>query len=195
MSDVDALTVLVRVVGLVATLLGTAAAVPGAVWRLRDKTAANLRALQARLSPRAPDRHVTLADLGAAVETSATGAITMAQSSTFMQRVAALEQRVTEIEGSVREVSDNLQVEIEARKDADTRLSGQIEGLRSALRDLEKVSTEVDARALPLVVLGIVLTGIGDWLASVTWLGVASIVLGAMASVYALIILARHRPS
>ena len=45
---------------------------------------------------------------------------------------------------------------------ADTRLAGDIEGLRTALYDLEKVSTEIDARALPLVVLGIVLTGIGD---------------------------------
>ena len=174
-------------------LLGAAAAVPGAVWRLKDRAAAGLRAVQARLSRHPIDvRNVTgHAHLGVAVTASATGTVTP---NTLEGRIDALEQRATQIEGSVREVGHDLRLETEARKDAEVRLASQIDLLKTAIRDLEKVSTEIDANALPIVVIGIVLTSIGDWIACNTGVAVASIAVGVGSSIIAVSILVRSRP-
>ena len=133
--------------------------------------------------------------VGVAATVSATGVVGMIQTSTLMARVAALEQRVTEAERSAREVKDSLQVEVEARKDADNRrLEGQIAGLRAAIRDLERATTEIDANALPIVVLGIVLTTIGDWIALNAWWAVVMIIVAVVSSLVAAALLLSHRP-
>jgi hypothetical protein len=44
-----------------------------------------------------------------------------------------------------------------------------------------------------VVAVGIVITGIGDWLASNSWSAAVSIALGVGSSIYALIILERSR--
>jgi septation ring formation regulator EzrA len=185
--DSSALEDLVRVVGLVTALLGAAAAVPGGVWRLKDRAAAGVKAVQARLTRHPVDVRNVTAHLAVAVTTSAAGRVTV-RAETMQARIAELEQRVTEIQGSVREIKDDLRAEIEGRKDADTRLAGEIEELRTALHDLEKLGTEIDAHALPVVVIGILLTSIGDWIASYPWMAGIAIIIGAVASVYALTI-------
>jgi hypothetical protein len=99
------------------------------------------------------------------------------------------------LQGEVGKVEDKLRVEIETRNDADARLADQKRGLETDLRDLEKASTEIDANALPVVVIGIVLTSIGDWIACNAWVAVGSIVLGGVSSVYALVLLKRATPA
>jgi hypothetical protein len=190
--DADTLEVLVRGVGLVTAMLGAAAAVPGAVWRLKDKTAAKIKAIQTRLWRHPIDvRNQTgHAYLGVHATATAKGIVA---ASGLDARIAALEQQVRELEGSVREVKGNLQVEIETRKDADTRLANQIGLLRTAIHDLEKVSTEIDANAFLIVVFGIVLTSISDWLASNFWVAVISVAVGVGSWVFAVLILERSR--
>lgn len=106
------------------------------------------------------------------------------------ERIEALHQHITEVEGRLNEVSQQLSQETSKRERAlaelEAGLSAETAKLRRLLEEQEHRAARVDARGLPVIALGIVLSGIPDQLASIPYgIGWVAPVLGIAAAVAA----------
>lgn len=106
------------------------------------------------------------------------------------ERIEALHQHITEVEGQLIEVSQQLSQETSKRERAlaelEAGLRAETAELRRLLEEQEHRAARVDARGLPVIALGIVLSGIPDQLASIPYgIGWVAPVLGIAAAVAA----------
>lgn len=106
------------------------------------------------------------------------------------ERIEALHQHITEVEGQLIEVSQQLSQETSKRERAlaelEAGLSAKTAELCRLLEEQEHRAARVDARGLPVIALGIVLSGIPDQLASIPYgIGWVAPVLGIAAAVAA----------
>jgi hypothetical protein len=107
-----------------------------------------------------------------------TGATTEEKVEHLRKQIAQLDRRTTEqhaaLVESVRQVSVRLDMFAE-------RVAGEAEELRVKLAEADRRKAETDARALPLVGLGVILSGIPQEIAALpTWL-LAPVLVGALA--------------
>jgi hypothetical protein len=95
-------------------------------------------------------------------------------------RVERLERRMGEVNERVTMLDEKVQAEAtERRKAIDAlieRFSEDVQSVRDKLAAREQDALRVDATALPVIGLGIVLSGIPDFLAASTGLGVAAFI-------------------
>lgn len=106
------------------------------------------------------------------------------------ERIEALHQHMTEVEGQLNEVSQQLSQETSKRERAlaelEAGLRAETAELCRLLEEQEHRAARVDARGLPVIALGIVLSGIPDQLASIPYgIGWVAPVLGIAAAVAA----------
>ncbi len=104
------------------------------------------------------------------------------------ERIEALHQYITELEGRLNEVTHKLREETASREQVVTDLNRTLEEKTTELRRLveekERESAQIDARALPVVSFGILLSGIPEELASLSFgLGWIFLIVGVVAAV------------
>ena len=132
-----------------------------------------------------------------AMTIDAAGVVVRGVAGTIEERVAALERRLDHSERQLDEVRESLRVETAERKAEHAQLAEtlktEVRRLEAAVRELEQASIKINARALPVVLWGILLTTVGDWLAVVWWLGWTCAAVGAALSVWAALSLWRYR--
>jgi len=113
------------------------------------------------------------------------------------ERIEARRQHITEIEGRLNEVTGQLREETASRKQAVAELKRTLEEKTAELRRLgeekERKSAQIDARALPAVGFGILLSGIPEELASIPFgLGWIFPIVGAGFALAGIVHLGRH---
>lgn len=213
MNDPGLLSDVNRWVGVVIALVGSVVVAPGGTgllrrsatdWMRRRKH--QLRGLLTRFLPFLR-RDVTIHAAGATGVTSASGGATAIVSGRAWQpgasvdeRIEALRQHITEVEGRLNEVTRTLREETESRERAVAELKRTLEEetveLRRLLEKRERESARIDARGLPVVGFGILLSGVPDKLASIPFgLGWIFPVLGVGAAATATVHAWRHRTS
>lgn len=106
------------------------------------------------------------------------------------ERIEALHQHITEVEGRLNEVSQQLRQETSERgrvvAELEATLKAEMAELRRLLKEQERQSARIDARGLPIIALGIVLSGIPDEFASIPYgIGWLAPVLGSAAAMAA----------
>jgi hypothetical protein len=84
-------------------------------------------------------------------------------------RIEALRNHLTEVEGQLSEVKKQLRNETAARKQAinelGLRIRADVQEIKESIDRREKHAARIDARGLPLIAAGIVLSGVPDDLA------------------------------
>jgi hypothetical protein len=113
------------------------------------------------------------------------------------ERIEALRQHITEIEGRLNEVTRKLRDETASRERVVAELKRTLEEKTAELHRLgeekERESAQIDARALPAVGFGILLSGIPEELASIPFgLGWIFPILGAGFAVAGIVHLGRR---
>jgi hypothetical protein len=85
------------------------------------------------------------------------------------ERIEALRKHLTEVEGRLSEVRKQLRDESAARKQAveelEQRIRADIREIKESIDRREKHAARIDARGLPLIAAGVVLSGVPDDLA------------------------------
>jgi hypothetical protein len=179
------------VVALVASFLAAPAATRHLVGRIRTlirraavATAAQARRLRDRLRGHATVR-VIPANMGVAVgnvHVTGTGDVTwnVNENDDLPARVSRLEQRVLELHDMAKKaeqgIAKNAAESREAVARVEQRITDDVAAVYQRLADQEQEELRVDASALPVIGVGIVLSGVPDALATWTWLGALSIV-------------------
>jgi hypothetical protein len=86
------------------------------------------------------------------------------------ERIEALRQHIAEVEGRLNEITSKLNAEREARERAVAELKQTLKEETAALcrqlEERERDSARIDARGLPVIGLGVLLSGVPDELAS-----------------------------
>ncbi len=113
------------------------------------------------------------------------------------ERIEALRQHITEVEGRVNEVTRKVREETASREQVAADLKRTLKEKTVELRRLgeekERESAQIDARALPVVGFGILLSGIPDEIASIPFgLGWVFPILGAGAAVTGIVYVVGH---
>jgi hypothetical protein len=87
------------------------------------------------------------------------------------ERIEVLRQHITELEGRLNEVTGKLREETASREQVVTELKRTLEEktaeLHRLVQEKERENAQIDARGLPIVGSGILLSGIPDVLASI----------------------------
>lgn len=114
-------------------------------------------------------------------------------------RIEALRQRITETESRLDELTKDVSRESAERKaaiaDVERKLHAEIRKLNETLEKQERDATVLDARGLPSVAIGIVLSGVPEDLARIPWhIGWILPVIGAAAAILAIVSAVRSRP-
>ncbi len=214
MNDLGLLSDLNRWVGVVIALVGSFVVAPsGAVllWRsatdwLRQRKH-QLRSQLARFLPFLR-RDVTIhATSAAGAASGALGSLTATGSGRAWhpdepvdERIDALRQHITEVEGRLNEVIRKLREETASREQLGAELTRTLQEKTVELRRLgeekERESAQIDARGLPVVGFGILLSGVPEKLATVPFgLGWMFPILGLGAAATAIAHAWRHRTS
>jgi hypothetical protein len=85
------------------------------------------------------------------------------------ERLEALRQHLIEVEGRLNEVRRQLRDETHAREQSvaelERRIRGELEQLQQSIISRDQQSARIDARGLPVIAAGIVLSGLPDDLA------------------------------
>lgn len=184
---------LVRWTGMASALLALTAAVPGATWRLID----NLSALLRRRRP----THRVVALFPATWNSrlpSITSAFGGRSDATLPERVEKLEREAQRLDGAVRTVATDLRTERAERVADVERLLGHIDATAGELRELllaaQRDADRINASALPVAAVGIVLSTVPEALAHEPVVGVAAYVMGLLACLSAVVQVADARP-
>lgn len=184
MNDLDLLSDLNRWVGVAIAVVGSVVVAPtGTVllwrsatdWMLQRKH--QLCGQLARFLPFLR-RDVTIHATSATGAASAFGSATVTVSARAWhpgapvdERIEALRQHITEVEGQLNEVTRNLREETASRERLAVELKRTLEEKTTELSRLdeekERESAQIDARGLPVIGFGILLSGIPDELASI----------------------------
>jgi predicted RNase H-like nuclease (RuvC/YqgF family) len=86
------------------------------------------------------------------------------------ERIETLRTHITEVEGHLNEVAHKLRQETSSRDEAiaelDRTLKAETAELRRLLEEKDREMARIDARGLPLIGYGIVLSGVPEFLAS-----------------------------
>jgi hypothetical protein len=195
----DPLTVTIQLVGLLTAILGTVATVPDVLWHPRVGMWHRSRVYLRRLFRRRK-QDVTLTGVAlAAASAGATagGLVIRSQGDGLQERVAELERRLEEAQKQLAGLNDKLLEDAAERRAENARLAdalrAEVQRLETLIRELEETTTRINSRAFPVVILGIVLTTIGNLLAYYWWLGVLSVVAGLAASAWAVFAIWRSR--
>jgi hypothetical protein len=185
MCDADVLADLNRYVGVAVAALGAAVIAPGGtshIWRSitgwlrrrRDQLMALLARwlpfLRSRRNVRSVDA-VGVAVAGAA--TASASAWVWSPNAPVDERIELLRQRIDDLSGRISDVRQQLHKETQAAAEALRALEAawraEIGALRQLIEEQEQRSAVIDARGLPVVVIGIALVGIPDELASIPY--------------------------
>jgi hypothetical protein len=123
--------------------------------------------------------------------------VTYSTKGTIEERLARLEQRVQELSITQSKIAVDLQREITDRKEANQELREyvrvEVARLDHTLAEQQRATEEVDARALPVILFGALLSTFPDLLALSPWVGTFAVMIGCgwMVRAYYLIISAR----
>jgi hypothetical protein len=195
----DPLTITIQLVGLLTAILGTVATVPDVLWHPRVGMWPQLQAFVRRLfQRRKPDQAATgVALTPVTVSVTPGGLVIGSRGYKLQERVADLERRLEEAQKQLAGLNDKLREEATERRAEDARLAetfrAEVQRLETLIRELEEMTTRINIRAFPVVILGIVLTTIGNLLAYNWWLGVLGVVAGLAASAWAAVAIWRSR--
>lgn len=89
------------------------------------------------------------------------------------ERIESLHRQITQVEDRLNDVVDRLQQETSGREtaiaDIDRTLKAETAELRRLLVQKDHEMARIDGRGLPLVGVGILLTGVPEFLASFPW--------------------------
>jgi hypothetical protein len=189
----------IRVVGYAAAAMGTCAAVPAASLRLIDHGRGVVRKMAARLLRRRADATVRAVTVGGSVGMSAAGSVSVSHRTggTVDERLARLEQRVQDLGSQQSKTAAELQQETAERRRADAEVRdyvrSEVSRLDQLLADERSTTVEIDARALPVILLGAALGGFPDVLASSPLLGTAAVSLAVGLFFRAWYLVSQHR--
>jgi Tfp pilus assembly protein PilN len=138
-----------------------------------------------------------VASAAASVGVTAGGLVIRRQGDGLQERVAELERRLEEAQQQLARLDHRLLEEVAERRAEDARLAdafrAEVQRLETLIRELDEMTTRINSRAFPVVILGIVLTTIGNLLAHYWWLGVLSVIAGLAASAWAVVAIWKSR--
>jgi hypothetical protein len=178
LSDVN------RWVGVSMALVGAFVVAPSgttelfeSAWRWLEKTGRQALSQLARLLRfRKQDVNVVAPSAGVMSSSNVSATLTAAgrvwnPTAPLDERIAALRQHIVDVEGKVNEASQQLRQETSDRQrdlaKLQETLHTEIAEIRRLIADEERQSVLIDARGLPVLALGILLSGIPDELASI----------------------------
>jgi len=188
-DTVEVTEVVVRIAGLIISVIGAAIVSPSATRHRWDvtRTASRTAFHKALLAVGLRKVHSVSASvhlsgagtLGTAAVTGRAYGTSWSDDATVEQKVARLLERVQYLEGRISLVDAEIRsVRAEQQRalsEARTQLTEELNVVRSRLDKAEAALTEDNSRALPIIVLGIVLSGLAPELGSTPWLGLPSI--------------------
>lgn len=191
-----ALADVIRWIGTITALLALCATVPTATWGLIHGAEARLRKLFGRSKPVTVNLNAATLRLTANVVGTAT--VGIKPDATLPERVAFLERRIKELEEVAQKLTGELRDE-RAERIADVQrltshVDAQVGVLKEQLRRQQHEGDRINARALPVAGLGIVLSGFPTELATSVVLGILSCLLGVGLCIWAVLLLVRTRP-
>lgn len=194
------LALAIKVIGLVVAVLGSCTAVPAATRRLlRRVRSAVVEFVRTKILRRRAIGEVMA--IGPASTADIAGRVTFklsrARGSTVEERIAVLETEVQDLDRRISRVADDLHTETDERKRTTTELARKLEHevarLDEILREQVRATEEVDARALPILLVGLVLSTFSGEFASIWGLAIAAALVGIGTAVYAVYLLAIHK--
>jgi hypothetical protein len=195
--DAEYLADVLRVEGVVVALVASCLAAPSAtrhMWEWFKQWLSKARPFVGSVTKRlrrwltGGARTVQLHDAGIAVEGEAVTPITASVTTSWTVnandditlRVERLEHRMGEVNERVTMLDAKVQAEATDRHKAigalSERFSEDVQSVRDRIAAREEDALRVDASALPVIGLGIVLSGIPDFLAASTLVGVAAFI-------------------
>lgn len=160
-----------RVVGVFIALFGAFVVAPAGSKVLRESFRQRFRALFSRGGENIPGSVTGSGGLSAGVAFlgSARGRAWDDPGAAVEERIETLHRYIAEIEGQLDAVNQRLGKEVSSRERAQAEFKELLETgmaeLRRLLDDRERQSAHIDARALPVIATGIVLSGVPDLLA------------------------------
>ena len=191
-----------RVVGFVVAVLGTGAAVPAATWRLLIRVGRRVEGVARRLlrRPRTVEIHAVDAAFGASSALAVSGIATgEATGGSVEERLDRLEQRVRQIDQDQQQTAAALARESAARASEHADLRGHVDRevarLHGRFEDEQRATEEVDAAALPVVLVGAAVSTFPELLGANLIVGLLALVVGLAAGARAFVLLARARPT
>lgn len=155
----------IRYVGVAVALLGSCAAVPAATWELVRGAQAQAEKLFRTVfrRPRHGVAHGSVA-VGSAIAVSGhvRAIVKLGPDATVERRLTHREEWIARLDTEVGEAGSQLRTETAERKAEDLRLANYLDGevarLEQWLHRLGDETTQVNARALPVIGLGILLS-------------------------------------
>ena len=110
--------------------------------------------------------------LGVAVTLTGSGRV-WHPTAPIAERIEALRKHISEIEGRLNEVTQELRQETSERErvvaEIGVKLNAEMIELRHLMSKQERQSARIDARGLPVIAFGVVLSGVPDELASIPY--------------------------
>ena len=195
-----AIALAVKVIGFVVAVLGSCAAVPAATRRLVRRVRSSVVEFARRIRGRPLRGKVDL--VAPNVGISASGTLTFSGSAhaaptTLDGRIKELERRLGDLDKRLAELGTDLRAENEQRRteiaDATRKSEREIARLDIRFDDEARATEEVDARALPILLVGLVLSTFSGEFAAVWAVGIVAVVAGLVAAVRAIHLVATHR--
>lgn len=179
--EIDLLTDVNRLIGIAVTLVGALIVAPGGgrelasrlLWALvprRVRVALARMLLWLHLMPATTRGRPARgrADLHINVGLSAEGRV-WPKSGSVEDRIEALREHINDVEGKARDLDQRLRAETDARQEAiervQQRLLGELRLLKQRLEEAESATDGTDARGLPVIAFGVILTGLPEELA------------------------------
>lgn len=191
-----------RVVGFVVAVLGSGAAVPAATWRMLNRVGRRVEGVVRRLLRR--PRVVRLGTARVSASASSSWAVSgiargEAPDGTVEERLDRLEQRVRQVDEDQQQTAAALARESAARASEHADLRGHVDRevarLHGRFEDEQRTTEEVDAAALPVVLVGAAVSTFPELLGANLVVGMLALIAGVAAGGRAFVLLARARPT
>lgn len=153
-----------RAVGFATAALGTCAAVPAATWRLLSTISKQLTAIANKLLGQGTRVRAYSASVSGTYDVTGNSAVRVEHPTggTLDERLDRIERRLDAVDEQLRTTAAELRQEVLDRKQFDDELRRhvdvQVTRLDQALDEQQQAAVAVDARALPIVLVGAALT-------------------------------------
>jgi hypothetical protein len=189
-----------RLVGFATALLGTCAAVPAASWRLIGWVRSTARTMADRVLRRRRTQTVSLAPVDVALTAEAvTVRMTYPTGGSIEERLGHLERHVQQLDDQQANIAANLGQEVADRirenRKLGERLTSEVGRLEQALAAQQRTAEEIDARALPAILVGAGLSTFSDALSIFALVGTFAVGLGVAGFFWAWYLIDSHRSS